>query len=119
MSKKTNKSESVEVIESVEMIESIPEPIDIPEPIESVVIPESKPNFESVINAFPESFTPALIDKAFNLNDGGKTVRRHLRKHFAEELNHAKKDKWTFTKTQANIIEYFASRYSFNAEAIQ
>ena len=67
----------------------------------------------------PDEFTPAFLDKAFNLNDGGKTVRRHLRNHFAEAMTHNKKDKWTFAKADSNdIITYFASRYAFTAPVV-
>lgn len=78
-----------------------------------------KADLTPILAVIPETFTPALLDKAFNLNDGGKTVRRHLRKHFAEELEHNKKDKWAFSKDQTNILQYFADRYAFNANAIQ
>ena len=72
-----------------------------------------------ILAAMPDTFTPAVLDKAFKLNDGGKTVRRHLRKHFAEAMNHEHKDKWGFAKTSnTDIIEYFASRYPFDATAI-
>ena len=73
----------------------------------------------AILAALPDEFTPSILDKAFALNDGGKTVRRHLRNHFAEAMTHNKKDKWTFAKADANeILTYFASRYSFHADAI-
>lgn len=78
-----------------------------------------KVDITPILKVIPDTFTPATLDKAFNLNDGGKTVRRHLRKHFAEELEHNKKDKWSFSKTQTNILTYFAERYTFNAEALK
>ena len=69
----------------------------------------------SIMTKVPETFTPAVLDKAFGLNDGGKTVRRHLRNHFADKMAHNKKDKWVFDKsTSTDIIEYFAARYTFN-----
>lgn len=69
--------------------------------------------FASIMAKVPETFTPAFLDKAFGLNDGGKTVRRHLRKYFPD--NHEGKDKWAFTKAANKaIIEYFAARYTFN-----
>ena len=69
--------------------------------------------FASIMAKVPETFTPAFLDKAFGLYDGGKTVRRHLRKYFPD--NHEGKDKWTFTKAANKaIIEYFAARYTFN-----
>lgn len=71
-----------------------------------------------ILKNFPDTFTPAILDAAFGLNDGGKTVRRHLRKHFAETMEHNHKDKWSFSKTNVDIIQYFAQRYTFNATAI-
>ena len=73
----------------------------------------------AILAAMPDTFTPALLDKAFNLNDGGKTVRRHLRKYFAADLGHDMKTKWTFTKADnSGILSYFAARYAFDAKAI-
>lgn len=86
--------------------------------------PKAKPepikfDLPIILAALPDEFTPSVLDKAFALNDGGKTVRRHLRNHFAEAMTHNKKDKWTFTKADAEtIITYFASRYAFHADAI-
>lgn len=81
---------------------------------------EDKPvDITAILAAIPDTFTPALLDKAFNLNDGGKTVRRHLRKNFAEAMSHNKKDKWSFTKADNTaILSYFAARYAFDAKAI-
>jgi predicted transcriptional regulator len=74
----------------------------------------------AILAVMPDTFTPATLDKAFMFNDGGKTVRRHLRNHFAEAMTHTYKDKWGFSKTaNVNIIEYFASRYTFNADALK
>lgn len=78
-----------------------------------------KISIEPIINAIPDTFTPALLDKLFNLNDGGKTVRRHLRKHFAEPVKHEHKDKWTFTKTNIDIIQYFADRYAYDLKVLE
>lgn len=76
-------------------------------------------DLDVILNNLPEEFTPAILDKAFALNDGGKTVRRHLRNHFAEAMTHNKKDKWTFSReASTDIITYFASRYPFHAEAL-
>ena len=78
-----------------------------------------KYDLAAILAALPDPITPAILDKAFGLNDGGKTVRRHLRNHFAEKMAHNKKDKWEFDKsTSTDIIEYFASRYAFHADAI-
>ena len=74
-----------------------------------------KADITVILTQIPETFTPAYLDKAFGLNDGGKTVRRHLRKYFAEEMEHNMKDKWTFSNTQTAIIQHFADRYTFKA----
>lgn len=86
--------------------------------------PEVKPEVKKVditpvVNAIPETFTPALLDKLFNLNDGGKTVRRHLRKNFAEPIGHAHKEKWTFSKSQTDVLQYFADRYAFDLKVLE
>lgn len=74
----------------------------------------------ALIESMPETFTPALLDKLFQLNDGGKTVRRHLRNHFSEIMTHNHKDKWSFSKTESiDILQYFANRYVFNLEALK
>ena len=78
-----------------------------------------KYDLPAIIAVLPDPITPAVLDKAFGLNDGGKTVRRHLRNHFADKMAHNKKDKWEFDKsTSTDIIEYFASRYAFDAAAL-
>ena len=87
----------------------IPEPEVIPE----VKAEDAKVDITLLVASMPVTFTPALLDKLFKLNDGGKTVRRHLRKHFAEVMAHNHKDKWEFsTAIDRNIIQYFANRYS-------
>ena len=79
-----------------------------------------KADISILLTKIPDTFTPALLDKLFNLNDGGKTVRRHLRKNFAEPMAHAHKDKWGFTKTaNADIIQYFADRYAFDLKVLE
>ena len=89
-----------------------------PEVISEVKAPEvkaedAKVDITTLIASMPATFTPALLDKLFKLNDGGKTVRRHLRKHFAEVMAHNHKEKWEFsTAMDRNIIQYFANRYS-------
>ena len=78
-----------------------------------------KYDLPAIIAALPDPITPSVLDKGFGLNDGGKTVRRHLRNHFADKMAHNKKDKWAFDKsTSTDIIEYFASRYAFDAAAL-
>ena len=67
---------------------------------------------EQIIELFPQQFTPSQMDKIFKIYDGGKTIRRLLRKHFANECNHNFNDKWTFNKSiHQNIIEFFANKY--------
>jgi predicted transcriptional regulator len=78
-----------------------------------------KVDIQPIIKAIPDTFTPALLDKLFNLNDGGKTVRRHLRKHFAEAMEHEHKDKWEFTKANVDIIQYFADRYAYDLKVLE
>lgn len=74
----------------------------------------------NLLEAMPATFTPALLDKLFQFNDGGKTVRRHLRNHFSEIMTHNHKDKWSFSKTESiDILQYFANRYVFNLEALK
>ena len=78
-----------------------------------------KADISILLTKIPETFTPALLDKLFNLNDGGKTVRRHLRKNFAEALEHVHKDKWGFTKANVDILQYFADRYAYDLKVLE
>lgn len=78
-----------------------------------------KADISILLTKIPDTFTPALLDKLFNLNDGGKTVRRHLRKNFAEPVGHEHKEKWTFSKTQVDILQYFADRYAFDLKVLE
>ena len=85
-----------------------------------VKVPEvKKVDISILLTKIPDTFTPALLDKLFNLNDGGKTVRRHLRKNFAEALEHAHKDKWGFTKANVDILQYFADRYAYDLKVLE
>lgn len=66
-----------------------------------------------------EKWTPATLDKLFALNDGGKTVRRHLRKKFADASSHVYKESWTWAKSDkvlTSIVMYFADRYAAHPE---
>ena len=92
-----------------------------PEVKTEVKAPEvKKADISILLTKIPDTFTPALLDKLFNLNDGGKTVRRHLRKNFAEPVGHAHKEKWTFTKAaNADILQYFADRYAFDLKVLE
>jgi len=79
-----------------------------------------KVDISSIIAVIPDTFTPATLDKLFLFNDGGKTVRRHLRKYFATAMGHEHKSNWSFNKTtNADVIEYFASKYAFDLNAIK
>jgi predicted transcriptional regulator len=81
--------------------------------------PEPKSNvidLTPIIAKLPtdSNVTPATLDKLFNLNDGGKTIRRHLRKHFAETMGHEYKSNWTWTLNDPilnDILSYFATKY--------
>ena len=56
--------------------------------------------------------TPATLDELFQLNDGGKTIRRHLRKHYA--TGHEAKGQWAWQIEDPilkEILQYFAQRY--------
>lgn len=67
-----------------------------------------------VIKGLPEKVTPKTLDELFGLNDGGKTIRRHLRNKFADTMKHEKKADWDFKKDDPilkSIVEYFAERY--------
>ena len=78
-----------------------------------------KADISILLTKIPDTFTPALLDKLFNLNDGGKTVRRHLRKNFAEAMEHAHKEKWGFTKANVDILQYFADRYAYDLKVLE
>jgi hypothetical protein len=89
-------------------------------PKAEVKAPEvKKADISILLTKIPDTFTPALLDKLFNLNDGGKTVRRHLRKNFAEPVGHSHKEKWTFTKAQTDVLQYFADRYAFDLKVLE
>lgn len=82
--------------------------------------PGKKVDISSIIAVIPDTFTPATLDKLFLFNDGGKTVRRHLRKYFAAAMGHEHKSNWVFNKTaNADVIEYFAAKYAFDLNAIK
>jgi hypothetical protein len=65
-----------------------------------------------LIKKLPDSVTPKNLDELFQFNDGGKTVRRHLRKKFSDNHEHKADWKWSRTdKVLAEIVKYFADRY--------
>lgn len=99
-----------------------PESIASTVPTTDVKAPKTSLQYDinAILAALPDTFTPATLDKCFSLNDGGKTVRRHLRKHFADPMTHNHNDKWGFIKTaNVDILHYFASRYPFDASSLQ
>lgn len=98
-----------------EEVPVIDEPADNTTPAQ----PEKKVDISTIIEVIPDTFTPATLDKLFLFNDGGKTVRRHLRKYFTTIMGHEHKANWSFNKTtNADVIEYFASKYAFDVNAI-
>ena len=61
---------------------------------------------------FPvEALTPKELDKIFQLGDQGRTIRRYLRKYFAE--NHIHKTGWKLTKTETHeVIAFLATKFT-------
>lgn len=58
----------------------------------------------------PDSVTPKMLDVIFALGDGGRTIRRYLRKYFAEQ--HIHKEGWNLTKKEAcTVIGFLSTRY--------
>lgn len=73
-------------------------------------------NVMLIMSNLPNEVTPKHIDEAFKFNDGGKTVRRHLRKKFGD--NHEHKADWKWAKNDPVlkvILAYFAERYEIPA----
>lgn len=69
-------------------------------------------NMRAILAQLPDKVTPKDLDTTFGLYDGGKTVRRHLRKYFA--TNHDAKTTWEWTKNDPvlfEILTHFGSRY--------
>lgn len=67
---------------------------------------------QALLKDMPDKVTPKHIDEAFGFNDGGKTVRRHLRKHFSEGHEHKATWEWAKNdKTLATVLAYFADKY--------
>lgn len=74
-------------------------------------------NIDSIKKQLPtdKPITPATLDKLFNLNDGGKTIRRHLRKHYSEQSSHEHKSNWAWNLNDPvlnEILTYFSQRYA-------
>ena len=54
--------------------------------------------------------TPKQLDVLFSLGDQGKTVRRYLRRYFAN--NHTHKEGWELTKAETcEVIAFLSTRY--------
>lgn len=54
--------------------------------------------------------TPKQLDVLFQLGDQGKTIRRYLRRYFAN--NHTHKEGWELTKTETcEVIAFLSTRY--------
>jgi len=90
------------------------EPETQPEPIVApVVIVAPVADVSAILACLPATVTPKHLDIMFKYNDGGKSIRRNLRKHFAVPVNHVYDAAWTFTNNDpilADIIRYFLAR---------
>jgi hypothetical protein len=54
--------------------------------------------------------TPKQLDVIFQLGDQGKTIRRYLRRYFAD--NHVHKESWELTKAETcEVIAFLSTRY--------
>ena len=92
---------------------------EIAEAVEVINEPQPKSNAKSIIDEikrnapeFPvwDNMTPKDLDTIFRMEDQGRTVRRYLRKYFAD--NHIHKSSWNLTKSEANaVIAYLATRF--------
>ena len=67
-----------------------------------------------LISVLPAKVTPKDLCQLFNFDDGGKTIRRHLRSKFTEPSNHEHKEKWEWGKKDKvlrAILAYFQDKY--------
>jgi hypothetical protein len=74
----------------------------------------SETDVKVMINKLPDTVTPKQLCELFKFDDGGKTIRRHLRKQFAEKSGHEHKADWKWAKNDPvlkEIVTYFAERY--------
>lgn len=119
--KKSVKATEAEVLELMEVIsegqaeKEINEVIEAATEIDKAV--QADEDTIKLLNAITTAdiITPKDLDTFFKFDDGGKTVRRHLRKHFAAELEHVFKSKWAFPKSNpvtTKMVGYFKSKYS-------
>lgn len=114
-------NEAIEAIEAIVAVEPTAEVIHeaTVEAQEVAAVEVKKVDITSIIKALPTTVTPATIDILYQFNDSGKTVRRHLRKYYAE--GHEKLAKWGWSKEDkalAAIIEYFTSKYTAHIEKL-
>jgi hypothetical protein len=75
-----------------------------------------------LLSVLPDIVTPKTLCTLFNFDDGGKTIRRHLRKHFAEPSGHEHKDKWVWNKEDKvlrTILAHFQDKYESFAERLK
>jgi hypothetical protein len=98
----------------------------VDEVIDGANVSENKPDEKSEVKAatdsakvkiiiakLPDTVTPKVLSELFQLNDSGKTVRRHLRKSFGD--NHDAQADWKWDKNDPvlkSIVTYFAERYN-------
>lgn len=75
-----------------------------------------------LISVLPAVVTPKTLCTLFNFDDGGKTIRRHLRKHFAEPSGHEHKDNWSWKKEDKvlrAILAHFQDKYESFPEKLK
>lgn len=109
------KIEEVKKVEEVKEVKEVKE-VNKSKGKEEVKVATQKPaipkKVEALLKDMPDKVTPKHIDEAFQFNDGGKTVRRHLRNKFS--ANHKHKEAWEWAKgdkTLTAILIYFADKY--------
>jgi len=75
-----------------------------------------------LISVLPAVVTPKTLCILFNFDNGGKTIRRHLRKHFAEPSGHEHKDNWVWEKEDKllrKILAHFQAKYESFPEKLK
>ena len=86
--------------------------------LEDGAMAETKTNATAdILKALPENITPSILAKHYKHNDGGKIIRRHLRKHFATKNDHKHNDKWVWAndiknKKLVEVIEYCQTKFT-------
>lgn len=79
---------------------------------------DSKITTVEIIAKLPSIVTPSILSKYYGMNDGGKLLRRHLRKNFTVENSHEYNNKWEWINNGENdklnnVINYCNERYVF------